>query len=1072
MAEHFNGSLRRSLLAIFVVDLALLLVLAAFFVDGPWLRLGAALSAVLLPIAVFVLTDGPFARLAVQEWRLHGSRSLAAALGVFLGTAALAVSVGTRPNVEVGRHLASATRGGPADIVVESGNQQDASLVRESINDLLKRPEMQQLLDARPLELRWAPAWVRTDSAHRVRVVALDVASARTFGGDKQWTGLADASAALGISIGHHTAHLLAVGDASAAARIDVLTGEDYSSLSVLQVLEERGLLGIPAADGRYEPTLFVDPQTFDRLRADGWTEPVRYWSVLSLCGTAALPTATPVGAPRQPDAVEPLTSRRCSVDPWSSVAYSDRVEQELNTAIASNVADSRASVQPEGQQEPAPPASQPVQPVDDNVLFDQPGDGEGVAVVEFDEPIDSASDTGTPATTTPATSSANKTQGIIRVDPVKQLALQSALWSDSSTNYWDKVVGGLLATGSMMMVAAGCFVDRRRRSARERLVGVANSAITGTWAIVIGLSALPGALAGAAVGSGLVSVVSRLAFKNSLLPWGSALSATDRFATALAWSAVVSALISLTLGFVTQKIPLVQAVRGAPLMTARRWVPFAAVCAVLGVALFARSGLRGWTSQAGVGLVAAGLGLLSWSLLRSRHVVAAVGAATAIVSLALLRRTWSGSFESGPRTAALVAAVIVAIGGLAGAYVATAPGQHAASLGVPRTDAPALSALRTRVATRPGPWPMSPLVGAVLSMTVTCVAASVIIGNGSADPIPAGQRNGVVLREAVDGAALSALGSVPSLKDSVLVQSRTVLTSGLLPSLDPAVPAPDHRRVVQVGSLGSSAEQWPLLIGSRAAEKINGGLLDQVVVVSDVARAVFGVVPNVGSTIRLAGGDGSDKPVVVAAIVARGPGDVALWTTDLLFESVAGAMPQEGFLFVPSKGSAADLRHDIQRASLGGDVVVSETFSRVRQRTQVESFGRWLLNVVIALHLLNAAVLVWRWSSERRRSLLSTRSAALGPAYLARSVNQDATAHVGVAAFVGSVFGLVLGWTLLPAGSRWAPSYLHVAVILAAPALVAALVARVPYVNGSSRRSLSAGHSAVPPNEPGDRAA
>ncbi len=1067
MSEHFNGSLRRSLLTIFVVDLSLLLILAAFFVDGPWLRLCAALSAVLLPMGVFALTDAPFARLAVREWRLHTARSLAAALGVLLGTAALAVSAGTQPNAAIGQQIVAVASGGPADIVVESVNAEDATLVRESIDDMLKRPDLQQMVDARPLELRWAPAWVRTSSAHRVRIVALDIESARAFGGDSRWTGLAGATAGSGVTMGRRTADLLAVNASPTPGRLEIQTGSANAAVDVLQLLDDTGLLGLPGADGRSEPTLFVDPGTFDRLHADGWAEPVRHWSVLSLCGTAQPAASTPVaGTSGETDTIDGTLGRRCTADPWSSVAYSDRIEQELNLVIAQNVATraSEATASTPGSVPAPPPESQE----DDSVLFDQPGDGEGIAVVQFDEPIDAV----VPGDSDSAAAPGNATvaAGLIRVDPVKHLAMQRGVWSDASTNYWDRVVGGLLATGSFVMIVAGCFVDRRRRSARERLVGVSGGAITGTWVIVIGLSALPGAVIGAAIGSGLVSIVSRVSFGHSLIPWGSALSATDRFASSLAWAAVASALVSLVLGFLTQKIPLVQAVRGAPLMTARRWIPFAIGCTVVGGVLFARSGLRGWSSQVGVGLVAPGVGLLSWSLVRSRRVVAVIGAAAAITSLTLLRRTWATSFASGPSTTVLVTAVVVIVGGLVGAYAATAPGQHVASFGVPRTDAPALSALRTRVATRPGPWPMSPLVGTTLAMTVTCVAASVMIGNGSADPIPGGQRDGVVLREAVDGAARAALSSVASLKRSELLQTRTALTSGLLPATDPTNPASEHRRVMQVGSLGGSADLWPLLIGNGPAAALGAESADQaepgqVVVVSDVIRSVFGVAPPVGSTIRLIGSGGIERSVTVAAIVARGPGDVALWGTDQLFESVAGSLPQDRLLFVPAGGSTATLRRDIQRASVGGDVSVSETFTRVRERTEVESFGRGLLDAVIGLHLLNAAVLVWRWSSERRRSLLTTRSAALGPAFLARSVNQDATAHVGVAAVIGSVAGLVLGWALLPAGSRWTPGYLHVLVILVAPPLVAALVARVPYVNGSTRRAT--GHDGS-----GDRAA
>ena len=1050
MSEHFNGSMRRSLLSIFVADLSLLLVLMAFFIDGPWIRVAAATLGLLLPLVVFALTSGSFVMLAVDEWRTNRVRSGAAFLAVLLGTAAVAVSAGTRPESDPSQRVVAISQGGPADIVVESMGSADATVVADAISSVMDHPDLQLLFDAEPLQLRWAPAWIRTTSVHRVRVIALDVDTARRFGGDARWTGLKTAKAGKGVTLSQRTSAYLSVG--RSASRFELLAQGRAVPLEVLQVVEDRGLIGIPGADGLPQPTLFVDPATFDRMRTEGWNDPVRDWSVLSLCGETQQPAAREAGTigslPAPGSALDTegaMAERRCSADPWTSLPYSDRIEEELNLAI-SNVR-SRAT-----QDQPSTVTSAADLPADD-VLFDQPGDGEGIPV-QFDEPI-GADPVGA------ADQTAAAVAGPIRVDPVKSLAVHRDAWSANASMASDRVVGSLLGTGSVVMVIAGCFVDRRRRSARERLVGVSGGSLAGTWAMVIALSALPGAVLGAAVGSILMTVAWRVLFRASAVPWGDAFSASGIFAEALSWSMLACAFIALALSFLTQKIPLVQAVRGAPLMTARRWIPFGVVNVGGGCLLLAKSGVTGWEAQAGFGLLAAGLGVLTWSIVRSRWVVAGLGIAVAVASVIALQRTWSRPLPVQPSIGALIVALVVMTGGLVGAYAATAPGQHAARLGVPPNDASALLALRTRVATRPGPWPLSPLVGAVIAMTMTCVAASVLIASPPGSLDIAGQQDGVVLQEPTAGTAQRELSAVSSLEGASLIEQQVSVMSGIVASTNPEVPAPERRRLISVGSLGSptnpsdseSTDEWDVVIGSSAAAALRGQS-DGAVVVANVFRSVFGTVPPVGSTVRLIRAGGVEVPVVVAAVIERAPGKSSLWVSDQQFEAMTVSESIEHTVFVYSPQSAQSLRRNLERAFVGTGVAVADNFSTSRPPTQIETFLHRLLDLVIALHLLNAAVLVWRWASERRKALLSTRNAALGPAFLARSVNQDATAHVGAAGLLGSVAGLILGWAVLPSGSDWSPGVLHLVVLVVGPALVAGLVARVPY-SGRPGRSV-----------------
>jgi hypothetical protein len=567
---------------------------------------------------------------------------------------------------------------------------------------------------------------------------------------------------------------------------------------------------------------------------------------------------------------------------------------------------------------------------------------------------------------------------------------------------------------------------------------------VNGLWTGVIGLSALPGAVVGAAVGTGAVRIAASVVFRNSSPRWTSAIQPQVTFPSALALSIVAAAAVSYLLSLLTQRIPLVSAVRGAPLMSSKLWVRPMLFGLVFAGALGWRSRLLGWQGELAIFVAGFAISALVWALMRSKRLVAASGALVSIVGLVVLHRSW-GRGGSGASLILVVTASFVVIGGLVGAYVATAPGQHFARFGVPRADALALSALRTRVATRPGPWPLFPVVSAVLAMSATATSTAILLTNATSGPVSVGQRDSLVLHEFVPETLTSVMSAVPSLASDQVISVRMNTASVSLPARDPAVPAPLHRRAGVMVSLPANDAQREMVIGVEAAKLYGETDRDGVVLVAEMLRKVFGFVTPVGSTVTVRSADGIEVPLVVRAIVDRAAGSpMLLMNQETLSALTKGEAIHSLALVVPGQGTSMDeLQTQLNRALVGRSVFVSDTFNRQRATNAVERFGGRAHGLVILFNLLSAAVLVWRWASARRSLLQPTNTAAIGPGYLARSITQDATAHVGVAGFLGGVAGMGLGWALLPAvGSMTVPvMVLLMTVVL--PAVLAAIVAR-----------------------------
>jgi ABC-type lipoprotein release transport system permease subunit len=991
MFARSSGAMRRSFLGFLVADLSVFLGLCAIAFREPRLRLVCVSAAILLPWLTFAILHGALARMAAVEWRLHLRRSLSSLVAVALGTAALTVSLAARSDSDAAGEASAAAFGGPVDLVVETPDETLQALSRTTIDEVRSRPDLQTLFDEEPLELRWAMAWVDVGSTRRVRIVALDPQRARLFGGDPKGSGFETAKPGTGFTLSTDLAASL---DVDGTGSVKVLTTSSPVEVPVLQVLPTKGLLGLPAATGRPVPTLFVDSATFGELQEAGWNEPVRYWSLISLCGSLS-------AAEQEGSGVE---QPRCAADSYGSRVLVQRVEQELNIAFA-NVA-----------------LEQSLRPVADSgeteVLF--------TSQESLDQPVDEAR------------------RSPIRVHPVKLMMLEHHLGTWARWRWEERVLVGLLASGAALLTMAACFVDRRKRTARERMLGLSANMIHGMWTGVILLSAIPGVIFGAAIGTFFAGVLGRLTFARQSI-WPATFRPLALFVKSLSWALVCCSLMGLVVSILTQRIPLVLALRGAPLMTAQRWVRPGAVLVVVGIGIGLWSRLRDWRAPVAVLFAGTGLCVLTWSFARSKLLVAVSGGVMSLAGLAVLRRGWILEQSATTAVALVVLGSFVVMSGLVGSYVSTAPGQYMARFGVPRVDAPALSVLRTRSATRPGPWPLLPLIGATLVLAATTTAASVVLASNR-DRVPAGQSDSVVLKEFQSGTVSSVVKSVSSVANGTVAVSRSTELA-ITPLFSGNQSDDHHRRVVTVASFPNDLIQRIALVGQSAASSMALLDADGVIVVADSFRTVNGRVPEVGNAVTVQGASGIDRVLTVRAVVDRVATPGGLLVNDELATSLfANEDTNEVLVLFAAEGmSAQQVKAEVGSALLGRNVETVQVFSAVRPLTDNQMFLRQLLRAVLLLDVCTAGVLVWRWADERRRLLVSSRPAAIGPAFLARSINQDATAHVGSASALGSIAGVALGWVLRQSGGQFQVPWLVLLAVVVVPTLLASVVARFP---------------------------
>jgi hypothetical protein len=253
-----------------------------------------------------------------------------------------------------------------------------------------------------------------------------------------------------------------------------------------------------------------------------------------------------------------------------------------------------------------------------------------------------------------------------------------------------------------------------------------------------------------------------------------------------------------------------------------------------------------------------------------------------------------------------------------------------------------------------------------------------------------------------------------------------------------------ERRRAVTVGLLPTEPADRIAVLGDRIAGAA-GDEADGVIVAAEAIRLVFGRVPSLGSGVRMDLGNGTEEVVKVVGVVERAPAGISVWMPQPLFGVVVGTNPVRDVALLRSADSLESIRRTVSQALVRPDVSLIEAFSRRAELTDIERYAHRLIDLTILIHLLTIAVLVRRWAIERRSALMATRTAALGPAFLARSVNQDVIAHVGAAACAGSAAGWFLAWTLAGQVVDIRQTALHLAVIVVTPVLVAALVARVP---------------------------
>jgi hypothetical protein len=1022
-----RATLRRSLLGVFVTDLAVIGAVVALAIPSPAVRLAAVMAAVFAPALLFGLARRDLGQSVITEVVFYRARSVATCLGVLLGTIALASAVGLHSTGRDATDLAGQQFGGPIDLFIDAPDAATGASARRVLDGLRATPGLQTLFDAEPVDLQVIDGWLTGVRAEPIRFIVAQPSRLRGFGGERAGNGLEGIQDGPGIVVSQPLASRLGVSTGD-QVRIDTLD----ATVPVSAVTPATGLLGSLDATGLSDRFALLDPRTFAELTDAGWTPTPRSVTLVSLCGTPVTPAAK-----NQPT--------QCASDGGTSRFLVGRVESELVEALRTKQAELDA-----GAQEVVAEVVTSTQTTD-VVEFDTGGDvveeaapSDGFIVEQNSAADEPAGEPAKPAATDVSNANDPATQkplslDVVRVEPVKTYGVLRGA-ADNVQSAVRQRIAGLLGLGAGLAISAACFVDRRHRVGRERMLGATPTQINGPWFGVVMLTAGPGILLGSLLGT----LIAKIGFGGS-----SGLGQPVRFGSTAATTAsiglVIAAVTCLLLATLTQRIPLPAALYGTPLMSAGRWLLPAIMLLVVGAVIAGWSRFAGARGLGAILVIGVGLAMLCWAMARSRRLVALSALVSSGVGMLLLRRAALAA-DGGTARMPVVVTVIVGAGviicGAIGAYVTTAPGQRLTGFGVPRADAAPVALLRSRVTTRPGPWALIPVVGATLGLTASVVGAASV--RQAAVPVQPGSTF-VEVRESRAGALGAVIDSGGSVAASDVGSSPTIVLPISVGPEQVGLGVRAARRSVLIAALPEAKEQRVALFGEAAGEA-------NVIAVGDQFRSTWETVPGVGTSLVVHGADGAPLPVQVGAVVDHLGVDGALWVTADQFKSLAGPLvvtdrnrfgsrSAERFLVRDRDGRA---RATLDRAFVGRPVMLGSLQASLPGERWTRA--TWLV-VLLACGI--AAVESWRWAEGRRRRMMAAPSAGVGPSTVIRSITQDALAHMLVTALIGGLVGLLIAWAIqVQPGGAGVPLVTMIGIIVGI-VCGAALGARV----GTTRR-------------------
>jgi putative ABC transport system permease protein len=237
-----------------------------------------------LPLAVTAVRQRALAAMALRNVGRRRTETALVVGGALLGTAIITSAFVVGDVIDGAVADEARTRYGPIDLTVTTADPDTFDLANATVRDAARHGDLDDadrggvdgLLDA-TVTTATIEAPDRDTALPRVEVVALDLAEARTFGGEAIDTGLASvgelAPGEVLVSAAAAERLHLDIGD-----RLLVHVADTTTEVSVAEVVDQVGLAGYGAA--------IVAPGTLpDAAAAAGGTAPVRHQMLVSLAG-------------------------------------------------------------------------------------------------------------------------------------------------------------------------------------------------------------------------------------------------------------------------------------------------------------------------------------------------------------------------------------------------------------------------------------------------------------------------------------------------------------------------------------------------------------------------------------------------------------------------------------------------------------------------------------------------------------------------------------------------------------------------------------------------------------------
>lgn len=247
------------------LEIAIAVILAVGLVRARLVPVGVVVLS--LPFLAMLATKPVLRRLALGNIARRPRETVLVILGSMLGTAIVTGSLIVGDTLDASISSGAATKLGPIDVVVSTGLEHE-SAVREAMA-AFSSTEVDGGLPMTSLEVVASTPGENPRAEPAARLLEVDFAAARDFGGDPEITGIDGPTPEAGQAV---------IGE-DLADRLEVAPGDGVvvhaygttRQVTVATVLEQKGVAGFtPGSESSVSPVLFAAPGTIAALHQEG----------------------------------------------------------------------------------------------------------------------------------------------------------------------------------------------------------------------------------------------------------------------------------------------------------------------------------------------------------------------------------------------------------------------------------------------------------------------------------------------------------------------------------------------------------------------------------------------------------------------------------------------------------------------------------------------------------------------------------------------------------------------------------------------------------------------------------